>query len=49
MSKELEELKKSIVDNPTMKEWAKKTAEAHKTISDAINNSKGIHSLDALE
>ena len=48
MGKELEELKKSIVDNPTMKEWAKKTAEAHKTISDAINNSKGIHSLDAF-
>jgi len=48
MSKELEELKKSIVDNPTMKEWAKKTAEAHKTISDTINNSKGIHSLDTF-
>ena len=48
MSKELEELKKSIANNPTMKKWAKQTAEAQKTIADAINNSKGIHSLDAF-
>ena len=48
MSKELEEMKKSIANNPTMKKWAKQTAEAQKTIADAINNSKGIHSLDAF-
>ena len=34
MSKELEELKKSIANNPTMKKWAKQTAEAQKTIAD---------------
>ena len=48
MGKELEELKKSIAKNSTMKKWAKQTAEAQKTIADAINNSKGIHSLDAF-
>jgi len=31
-----------------MKKWAKQTAEVQKTIADAINNSKGIHSLDAF-
>ena len=48
MSRELEELKKSIVNNPTIKKMAKQTAEKQKTIADAINNSKGIHSLDAF-
>jgi len=48
MSRELEELKKSIVNNPTIKKMAKQTAEEQKTIADAINNSKGIYSLAAF-
>jgi len=45
MSKELEELKKSIANNSTIKRMAKQSAETQKTIADAINNSKGIDSL----
>ena len=45
MSKELEELKKVIANNPTIQKLGKETAEAQKRIADVINNSKGLDSL----